>query len=348
MIKCSECGKEVDFGTYKCPYCGNQLMGEQPTDKHETNKKVIGVICAIIAIIAMFGIGNYLDNKAIANEQAEWEQEQIEEYGDTLTNIVQEAKDKTEEIEQSNKEAREEIEQVAVSTSEIETQTVEESEQAVSDVEIVFRDIPWGSTYTDVNSTLSSYNMWAMHGEYCRTCSVDEILLGDYKGIDFDYGDINLIGCAFYGEQEVAGYTTSEIYLYFAYCAGENGYLTREENTAILYGAQYVFEPQDRAYMYNNLTSKLSELYGEPNKVKTDTDIWKNEYTYTYWYGANNTELVLRCRDSTNDTSDLYDDELVITYATRGGDSWLQSANDAVKKEKTDAEHSAGSETNGL
>lgn len=207
----------------------------------------------------------------------------------------------------------------------------------ISEKEIAFRDISWGSSFPDVNEKLGELKLWNLSGEAYLTCSIDEIILGNYKGIDFDYGGINIISHAFNGEQEVAGYTTSEITLYFAYLpVGE--YLSYNEKDTSLYGAQYKFEPVNLQDTYNDLKQKLTDIYGEPSKVTIDSDLWENKYTYTYWYGAKNTELVLRCTDSEKDTTGFYEDEIYITYAWRNGDTLLQNASDAVKREKSDKE----------
>lgn len=206
--------------------------------------------------------------------------------------------------------------------------------------EITFRDIPWGTAFPAVDEQLGSWELWNMNDELLKTYSADDILLGDYKGIDFEYSGMNIISNAFNGEQSVAGYTTSGIKLYFAFLPVD-GYLTYDESDTALYGAQYEFKPTNREEMYNDLTNKLSELYGEPAKVTDDSDMWGNAYTYTYWYGANDTELVLRCTDATNDTTDFYDDEIFVSYVWRGGDDLLQQGSDAIKKEKSDKEDAA-------
>lgn len=203
--------------------------------------------------------------------------------------------------------------------------------------EIIFKDISWGTSYPEVDEKLGMWELWNLSGEGYKECSVDEILLGDYKGIDFDYSGINIISNAFKGEQEVAGYTTSEITVYFSYIPVD-GYLTYDEKDTALYGAQYKFEPVNLQDMYDDLKGKLSNLYGEPSKTTQDTDMWENQYTYTYWHGANDTELVLRCTDSEKDTTGFYEDEIYITYAWRNGDTLLRNASDAVKKEKSDKE----------
>lgn len=221
-----------------------------------------------------------------------------------------------------------------------ENEKISQEIKKISEKEIIFRDIAWESSFSDVSEKLVDWNLWNLSGEAYRTCSVDEIMLGDYKGIDFEYRGINVVSNAYNKEQEVAGYTTEEITLYFSYLPVD-GYLTYDEKDTALYGAQYKFEPVNLQDTYDDLKQKLIDIYGEPAKVTEDIDLWKNKYTYTYWYGKNDTELVLRSLNSKNDTTDLYNDEIYITFAWRNGDVLLKNASDAVKKEKSDKEQDA-------
>ena len=78
-------------------------------------------------------------------------------------------------------------------------------------------DEPWGTSYVDFKNNHGELGISGMSGENYRTFSVDEVVLGDYKGIDFEYNDINIIGNCYNDEIDVAGYTTKEISVYFVY-----------------------------------------------------------------------------------------------------------------------------------
>lgn len=208
-----------------------------------------------------------------------------------------------------------------------------QKEKVVLDKEIIFKDIPWGTSYTEVDRILPELNMMSMNGESFRTFSTDEIVLGDYQGIDFEYNDINIVGICSNDEIEVAGYTTSDVSLYFAYIPVD-GILTKTENDSALYGAQYVFIPQNLDEMSNDLIEKLSSVYGEPCERINDKDMWDNEYEYVYWYGQNNTELVMKIVNTQNDTTGVYENEIVLSYVWRDGDKLLQQASDILKQEE--------------
>lgn len=215
--------------------------------------------------------------------------------------------------------------------------------------EILFCNIPWGTSFSVVDEELGELGLWGISGENYKTMSVDDIILGDYHGIDFEYSDINIIGNAYNGEIDVAGYTTSEVKLYFAFIP-VNGILTKEDDASALYGAQYVFQPKNLNQMESDLIEKLTSLYGEPSKTASDSDIWGIKYYYTYWYGGNSTQVVLKKTDASNDSTNLYNDEIVISYVWTEGDELLQNASDILKKEaeKKEADSYGNGKTNGL
>ena len=70
------------------------------------NKVKTGIGIALIAILIIV-CANYLDNRAIAKEQEEWKQEQIEKYGKTTDQALEEAKQLKEEVIETNQRARE-------------------------------------------------------------------------------------------------------------------------------------------------------------------------------------------------------------------------------------------------
>lgn len=209
---------------------------------------------------------------------------------------------------------------------------------AEEEKEILFRDIPWGTSYTDVDNQNPDFGLWPIEGDSFISPSVDAILLdNNYEGIDFEYGDINIIGNTFDFTPNVAGYTASEVTLYFAYTSQDTT-LSKTEQDSALYGAKYKFEAMDLESMANDLVSKLTSLYGDPEETTNDKDIWGNKSTFTHWKGANDTELMLKTTDASEDTTGFCSDEIVISYAWREGDTLLQTASDILKAEAQGAE----------
>ena len=201
------------------------------------------------------------------------------------------------------------------------------------DTEIVFRDIPWGTNFSEINQTYGSLSWLPIKGENFISPSVDAVLLDDdLKGIDFEYNDINIIASAMNQEWEVAGYHPTEIKMYFAYTPVD-GILTKTDENSALYGAQYIIEPTSLEDATNDLKSKISSLYGEPSKETTDSDIYGNRSTLLHWYGANDTELVLKSTDTSDDATGIYTDTIAISYAWRKGDELMQTASDTLAAE---------------
>lgn len=361
MIKCPECSKEISDLADKCPDCGfplglessnihqtvnNQYQPQpQPVQyKTEAEKKnsSLGIVALVLSVLGCtFWLGLILAIIDLCKKDGRkrtcsiiavcvsilWVLIALLAPSTTSKNDEPIKVETTVPIIEENKIDEE------IKTEELK----DDEEKTIQSAEIIFKDISWGTSFQEIDEKLEAWDLWNISGENYKECSVDEILLGDYKGIDFEYNGINVISNAFNGEQEVAGYTTSEITLYFSYLPVE-GYLTYEEKDTALYGAQYKFEPVNLQDMYEDLKQKLINIYGEPSKQTEDVDLWKNKYTYTYWYGANDTELVMRSLNSENDTTDLYEDEIYITYAWRNGDNLLKNASNAVKKEKSDKE----------
>lgn len=220
---------------------------------------------------------------------------------------------------------------------------------AETDSEILFRDIPYGTSYTDVDEAMGDFNLMDMAGEDFSVMTVDDIVLGDYQSMfEFDYTDINIIGYALSNNVDVAGYTPEETRVFCAFTPVD-GILTRSNDDSALYGGQYQFIPADREQMTADLKGKLSALYGEPDKETSDTDLLGNRSEYTFWYGANDTEVVLKST-AAPDTSDIFEDKVCVSYAWLKGDELLQTAADISATDATSQEAGVygNNSTNGL
>ena len=226
---------------------------------------------------------------------------------------------------------------------------VTEEQMRIYDEEILFRDIPWGTSYSDVDVMLEEMSLMGVSGEGRKTYSVEDIILGDGKGIDFEYNDIKIIALPTYDKVDVAGYKTEDIMLFFSYMPVD-GVLTRLETDSALYGAQYEFQVQNLEEMSQDLVNKLSSLYGEPAKTVEEIGRYDIQYTYIYWYGINDTVLVLRTQDVTKSTSDVFDNQIFISYVWLKGDEMLQEASDLSKQEvlEKEAEAYGNDSTGGL
>ena len=219
---------------------------------------------------------------------------------------------------------------------------------AETDKEIIFRDIPWGTNYTDVDNILGEFNLLKIAGENFQTKSIDDIIYGDYEGIDFKYGDINIIGSSLDSDVDVAGYTPEKIQVFLSYVP-VNGIITHADEDSSLYGAQYEFLPVNIDLMEADLKEKLSGLYGEPDEEKDDKGWLGTSTHYIFWSGANDTELVLKSVRPSEDNT-LSENEIYISYIWKKGDDLLQAAEDILANDASanEASVSGNGSTNGL
>ena len=216
--------------------------------------------------------------------------------------------------------------------------------------EILFRDVPWGTNYIDVTQLLPEFDWYDMSFDGMRNYSVNEIVTGGVDYFDFNNYNLTLVAQPFSNKEiDVAGYTTSDMELYFAYTP-TNGEIIRENSNTALYGATYEIEPENLESASTDIINKLTSLYGEPVDEQKETDYLGLFETRTYWKGANDTEVVVRSVDASADTSNLFNDELWIAYVWEKGDDILKEADSIISKTNGDSEASVygNGSTNGL
>lgn len=210
---------------------------------------------------------------------------------------------------------------------------------------ITFRNTPWGISFTEADQLFPEYQLSSsMAGEMMRIYPLEEIIT-DKRDADFEYSDINIPAYCFSHEFQVAGYTTSNITLYFAYTPVD-GILTHEEKDTALYAAKYEFEPADVDAVANDLSQKLSSLYGSIDAENSRTSVLY-DYSWSIWWGTNHTGVALTTVKSKD--GDM-PDEIWISYYTAEGDDWLQAASDAEKERLLRLESAAAEsgDTSGL
>ena len=194
------------------------------------------------------------------------------------------------------------------------------------DEEIWFRDYPWGISIKDFERQ-EHILAYAYSNGIPKGNSVENIITGKEGFLSTEaVKDQDLVKrLILYDYYNVAGYPVNETYLFFTYLPSNGNILNDDENT-YLYAAQYSFKTTDRKALYSDLLTKLSSVYGEPNETKTSKDAVKHNHTYAYWYGANDTILVLR--DSQNLSNPEYID---IIYASKQGNKVLKELKEILK-----------------
>jgi len=171
---------------------------------------------------------------------------------------------------------------------------------AKTEDEILFRSIPWGSTYKETISKLEDIGVtWGTSSPY--KTGKKELTTGftvsSKKVKDFS----------------VAGNNVSSIVLYFAYDMNN----PTSEDSAVFVQAEYVFETDTNASgIETDLKEKMSSVYSEPDDKSSKS--FANDFThYWYWYGGNNSKVTLYH----NYTEPFFmksmaSDELTLTYTS--------------------------------
>lgn len=219
---------------------------------------------------------------------------------------------------------------------------------AATDEEILFRNVPWKTSYAEVKETLTEFDLHGNHGDTMDRRPLREVI-EDNRGSgakEFPLGGINIIARPFSNyEIQVAGYTTSNVQLFFAYTP-DGDILPQDNEHSALYAARYEFEPMDLNTMANDLKTKLASLYGEPDDEKSRTDSSKREITCTYWNGANDSQVVLTTFDTSKSLFSFSKDELWIAYVYQKGDELLHIAEDTLSAQRIREENAIAESNN--
>lgn len=208
------------------------------------------------------------------------------------------------------------------------TVALPETTGAVSDKEILFRSVPWGSSVTEAAAQQEFINPEKFREwEYWYPA----------ESFMFRESGSTLVNAAAGGyvniyprDLKVAGYDVNSMQIYFTYVPDAEGNLVRDtDHTAMIY-AYYQLDVKDPVAAFEDLSGKLSGLYGDV----TSTDHYDG-YGYIVsdqllWKGQNGTMVSLVLEDyPESKLTNLY-----IKYGTADADQQLLDAFKAVQKEE--------------
>lgn len=205
--------------------------------------------------------------------------------------------------------------------------------------QILFRDVPWGASYTDADEILSSGGVsirtidskkyWYGVKEQMRTSLGDYICKGEIGFYAYPYSTSGI---------KIAGYNITDLTTYFVYVPGENGVLIKDTEHSTLVYARYILEPTNIEGVYADLLAKLTSIYGDVDgHEKWGSTI---DYEQNLWYGAEGTMVSLVKQVYSSGSRYIY-----IDYGYSGADDRIYEAFDALKLEEV---LNAGSYTDGL
>ena len=204
-----------------------------------------------------------------------------------------------------------------------------------TDQPILFRGIPWGISYEELNGQMTLPELAATSAT--RTIGnlldgvEDEAFAGRICSMYCQFNDTDGLDALF---GDVGGYRLKFVTFYFALIPEEDGSIVQDGTHTALYAARYgLTDPVDPNVQktvdegLEDLTAKLSSVYGEPDATGA----------YPRWRGAEGTMAFLGKSGST--------DCKYITYASETGDALLQAC---LIAETTAAEDAFAANINGL
>lgn len=219
---------------------------------------------------------------------------------------------------------------------------------ALADGSITFRNVPWGSSYTEAKDILNNINWHTYSGESHSADTVYDIV-GIGSELETNNYNINMYASASSsGKVSVAGYEVAEIYMYFAFTSS-NGTVTRTDDNTSLYAASYTFNPTDIDGVFADLTNKLTSLYGESTETRRETNWSNDKYTYIVWNSADGDQVILKLDDE-RESSWSTGNKIYLFYIWNQADAALQTADDAVTAEKiaSESQNYGNGNTDGL
>ena len=212
---------------------------------------------------------------------------------------------------------------------------------------ILFRNIPWGSSLTEVKSMLKEYNVSGSSGKGMRTWTVEDYTEGDFAGKYYQAANINIHATGSFSKKvDVAGYEAS-FEMSFAFVP-HNGQLSHEESDSALFAARYTINPADVNSAEKDLITKLSSIYGEGTKGKSKSELFGGTTTKTIWSVGGETKVVLMASDY--EEGGLGKDEITISYVWTRGNTLLDQAYSAEQNSSKNQEKNTynNSNTDGL
>lgn len=201
---------------------------------------------------------------------------------------------------------------------------------------ITFRNVPWGSSFTEAKGIIQGIRWLDYSGENHGADTIKDIV-GIGSDVKTSNNNINMYAYSSSSTKvTVAGYEVDEMKMYYAFTSA-NGTVTRTEENTALYAASYKFEPTDIDGVFADLTGKLTFLYGEPTETRHDTNWTNDKYTYVIWNSADGDQVILKMDDERESTWST-GNKIYLFYIWNQADVVLRAADDAVTAEKAGSE----------
>ena len=204
--------------------------------------------------------------------------------------------------------------------------------------EILFRDIPWGTSSSEALETLQETGSWYL---YENTTIPYRKMMVDFSALEAVSNGGNKIASF---SLQVGGYNVFSTELYFAYKV-KDGKIDRTSDE--LYGATYSFDVVDHKTVYISLQEKLTELYGVGDESTSRSSGWmfggaysgsyKKQIYETTWFGSNGASVTLRREEMDREELKNYD-QVILVYSSSNADDTLDNLQKALLQERTEEE----------
>lgn len=205
--------------------------------------------------------------------------------------------------------------------------------------EILFRNIPWGSTVEEVLAFLTDQGVASPKQKVKK-----EDYIYSWR-TDFDDVGSALLSKAgdsisiysFADDFNVAGHKLSSLHIYCPYTFANNVVNYSETN---FFNAEMSFEYVDGTAVKYDLISKLESIYGESKSSSDSAGYWSTDGNYTeymtwnIWEGANDTGICLYHEQQVSDSDGKVQyEELKLLYSKTNGQQYLDALSYAMKND---------------
>lgn len=190
---------------------------------------------------------------------------------------------------------------------------------------IDFRGYPLGSALADMEFE-DRKNIYSLYDGHAAT--IEELITSNATvWFDDNKNEATLLYYNFWVD-EVAGYHVSDANMFFIRPVVD-GMISENDDEAIFFAGKYDFLLNNKGEeAYNDLASKLTTLYGEP---ETKKDV--RGQTVLFWYGLNDTAITLYRRRG----------DVTLAYVWLGAETLIEEARNAYVEPVVDnAENMSG------
>lgn len=163
-----------------------------------------------------------------------------------------------------------------------------------------FRGIEWGADWRQTADSLSDLRMEWLSDRLISTAAhrIRDILVG---GSDGRFSHSRMVFRSGYMRSakkapKIGSYAVDSVILYFACVLNDENALDGSADNTALFGVQCTVEPANHKTGFSKLKTHFTSLYGEPDHEE-ETSVSYRSYQMAYWYGADDTMLVLQLDD---------------------------------------------------